>query len=172
MIPPLYVRPLTQQERDALEDGLRSKDAFTLRRSQILLASAQGQTPRQIAIALHCAVQTVRNAIHAFEHDALGSLQAGSSRPLRAQPVLKDKDLPAIRGLLEQSPRTYGKPTSVWSLSLLAQVAYEQGLSDTRLSYETIRQAIKRLGLNWKRAKHWIASPDPAYTRKKSDVTA
>jgi hypothetical protein len=32
---------------------------------------------------------------------------------------------------------------------------------------ETIRQALRRLGVGWKRAKAWITSPDPAYLRKK-----
>jgi hypothetical protein len=35
----------------------------------------------------------------------------------------------------------------------------------------TIRDAIVRLGANWKRAKHWISSPDPAYVRKKIVAT-
>ena len=34
-----------------------------------------------------------------------------------------------------------------------------------------IRDAILRLGANWKRAKHWITSPDPAYVRKKIVAT-
>src|SRR5262249_12923497 len=33
---------------------------------------------------------------------------------------------------------------------------------------EAIRVALKRLGIRWRRAKHWITSPDPAYARKKS----
>ena len=41
--------------------GLRSHDAFTVRRCQIVLASAEGQKPSQIATTLHCAPQTVRN---------------------------------------------------------------------------------------------------------------
>ena len=28
-----------------------------------------------------------------------------------------------------------------------------------------------RLGVGWKRAKHWITSPDPAYARKKARAT-
>ncbi len=40
-----------------------------------------------------------------------------------------------------------------------------------RLEAETIRDAIHRLGMGWKRAKDWITSPDPAYLRKKSGVT-
>ena len=35
---PLYVRPLTEAERRALEDSLHSPEAFVLRRAQIVLA--------------------------------------------------------------------------------------------------------------------------------------
>jgi len=58
MKPPLFVRPLTDEERHDLEVGLRSKHAFTLRRCQIVLASAQRHTPAQIAQAVGCSVQT------------------------------------------------------------------------------------------------------------------
>jgi DNA-binding NarL/FixJ family response regulator len=64
MKPPLYIRPLTPAEHQQLEAGLRSSDAFTLRRCQILRASACGQRPAQIARQLGCATQSVRNAIH------------------------------------------------------------------------------------------------------------
>lgn len=40
----------------------------------------------------------------------------------------------------------------------------------SRVSDETVRDAINRLGLGWKRAKNWIASPDPEYARKKNDA--
>ena len=46
---PLYVRALSTTEKHALRKGLRSADAFVLRRCQILLASAQGQPAREIA---------------------------------------------------------------------------------------------------------------------------
>ena len=70
-----------------------------------------------------------------------------------------------------QSPRTFGKPTSLWTLQLAAAVAHERGLTGDRVSYETVRRALKAMGTNWKRAKHWITSPDPAYARKKSNAT-
>jgi hypothetical protein len=37
MKPPIFVRTLSNDERKRLEAGLRSKDAFALRRSQMLL---------------------------------------------------------------------------------------------------------------------------------------
>src|SRR5436309_8900932 len=58
MKPPLFVRPLTDEERHHLEGGLRSKKAFTLRRCQILLASAQQHTPAQIAKHVGCSVRS------------------------------------------------------------------------------------------------------------------
>jgi len=44
MKPPLFIRPLSPEEHQAIRAGLRSPSAFTLRRSQILLASAEGNT--------------------------------------------------------------------------------------------------------------------------------
>jgi hypothetical protein len=64
--PPLLVRPLTDEERHHREGGLRSTHAFTVRRGQILLASAQRHTPAQIAPHVGCSVQTVRHALPAF----------------------------------------------------------------------------------------------------------
>ena len=46
-------------------------------------------------------------------------------------------------------------------------MAHAEGLSPAELSVETIRQALLRLGVGWKRAKRWLTSPDPAYARKK-----
>src|SRR5262249_48376939 len=43
MKPPSFVRTLTAAEQQPLQAGLRSADAFTVRRCQILLQSAKGQ---------------------------------------------------------------------------------------------------------------------------------
>jgi hypothetical protein len=172
MKPPLFVRPLAEAERAALRQGLRSPDAFTLRRCQILLRSDQGLRPSQIAAALSCGSQTVRDALHAFAAEGPGCLQAKPKTPKTvhaAWPQDRDGDL---RALLHQSPRTFGKPTSLWTLPLAAQVCFEKGWTPRRLSGETIRLVLKRLGVGWKRAKHWLVSPDPEYARKKKCGTS
>jgi DNA-binding CsgD family transcriptional regulator len=158
MKPPMYIRPLTSEERQQLEAGLRSSDAVTLRRCQILLASARGQRPAQIARQLSCATQSVRHAIHAFHHRGLASRHAQSRRPKRTRLMLVAEPL---RGLLHERPRACGKPRSTWPLRWAAEVCWEQGLPPTQVSIETIRQALKRLGVNWRRAKRWITSPAP-----------
>ena len=169
---PIYVRPITDAEQHALQEGLRSADAFVLRRCKILLASARGQHAREIATLLGCDDQTVRNAIQAFNACGLASLRRGSSAPLPTPHAVFDPNRrEQLRTLLHQSPRTFGKPTSVWTLRLVAEVAYAEGIIPRPVSGETIRHALATLKTGWKRAKRWITSPDPAYLRKKNSAT-
>jgi transposase len=169
---PVFVRPLTDAERARLATGLRSSEAFVLRRSQILLASARGASAPQIARQLGCDDQTVRNAIAAFNARGLAALQKGSSRPHRVHAAFDLARGEQLRALLHQSPRTFGKPTSLWTLELAADVSCEQGLTPARVSGETIRVTLRRLGVRWNRAKQWITSPDPEYARKKAPAIA
>ncbi len=166
---PLFVRPLTETERATLTAGLRSPTAFTLRRCQILLASARQEHVPAIARALGCNTQTVRNAIHAFNQSGLAALTEGSSRPHRIAATFDADAAQRLRALLHQSPRTFGKPTSLWTLDLAAEICAAEGITAARVTGETIRVTLRRLGVRWQRAKHWITSPDPAYGRKKSD---
>jgi transposase len=172
MKPPLFVRELSDAERRALHAGLRSREAFTLRRAQILLASADGLRPTAIAARVGCAVGTVHNTLHAFGKEGTGCLSEKKRGPKDARPILDEAKADPLKGLLHQSPRRFGKPRSTWTLDLLADVAFEQELTPRRLSHEAVRQAVKRLGSGWKRAKQWITSPDPAYARKKKPATA
>ena len=172
MKPPIFIRKLSKEERKRLESGLRSKDAFTLRRSQMLSASSRGDEVPQIATNLGCAQQTVRDAIHAFNERGLDALVAGSSRPKHIHGAFDESGAQALRELLHCSPREFGHDTSLWTLEMAAQVAFEEGLTQRRVSGETIRATLARLlGVRWMRAKRWITSPDPLYERKKAGAT-
>jgi DDE superfamily endonuclease/Winged helix-turn helix len=165
---PLFVRALTDGERQALEESLRSPDAFVLRRAQIVLASAAGERTGQIAPRVGFTPQAVRGVIRAFNARGLDALQRSSSRPGVIYSAFDTPRALALRDLLHQSPRLFDRPTSVWTLELAADVAYEQGLTATRVSGETIRATLARMGVHWRRAKEWITSPDPEYARKKA----
>jgi transposase len=171
MHPPIFVREPSVGERARLEADLRAPAAFTVRRAQIVLLSAEGRRPKEIARGLRCATQTVRNGIRAFNAAGLGALTAGSSRPTSAAPVLGEAELERLRAILHRSPRAFGHARSTWTLALLAEVAHAEGLSETVLSLETIRRALLRLGVGWKRAKRWLTSPDPAYAQKNVGAT-
>lgn len=158
---PVYVRPLTDDERRQLEAARHTPDAFRLRRAQMVLASGRGLSPQPIAQLVGCCVQTVRNVIHAFNTTGLAGIAKQSTRPKSVEPTLNTPTCERLQHILHQSPRTYGKPTGVWTLALAAQVCHEQGVTARCMSDETIRRALQRLQTNWKRAKHWITSPDP-----------
>jgi len=164
----VIVRALTEEERERLAAGLDAKDLYEVRRCQILLASDRGEWAPHIAEMLGCTDQTVRNVVREFEQAGLDAcLTRGSSRPQTIHRKVDEVADEQLRALLHQSPRTFGKPTSVWTLDLAAEVSVAEGITTERVSGETIRQAILRLGVRWKRAKQWITSPDPEYARKK-----
>jgi transposase len=165
---PLFVRPLTEKEQAELEASRRSSLGFTVRRSQMVLLSAQGQSTPTIARLIGCSDQTVRNAIADFHERGLAALQPKSSRPHTTHEVFDEQGRERLRAMLHQSPRTFGKETSIWTLELAAEVSFTMGIASRPISGETVRHALKLLGVRWKRAKHWITSPDPDYRRKKN----
>jgi len=164
---PIFIRPLTVDEHHQVQKGLRSSDAFVLRRCQILLASSRGERAPAIALQLGCDDQTVRNVIKDFNATGLAVLQEGSSRPHHLRTTFTEEGCQHLQDLLHRSPHDFGRDRGVWTLELAAQVSFEQGIIATEVSTESVRRALKRLKTNWKRAKHWITSPDPLYLQKK-----
>ena len=167
----MFVRPLLAEEREALQRGLKSPSSFVLRRSQVLLASASGQGPTAIGRVVGCTPQAARDAIRAFAAEGLGCLTAKSKarkNPANAWSRTHDGDL---KELLHRSPRDFGNPTSLWTLALVAGACHQKGWAQRTVSGEAIRLILKRLGVGWKRAKHWITSPDPEYAKKKGPGT-
>lgn len=168
---PVFIRSLTQSERNQIGAGLRSPNAFVLRRCQILLASSRGEHARAIAKQLGCNDQTVRNVIHSFNKTGLQVLKRGSSRPHRLRAAFSPEGLLALQTLIHRSPRDFGIQTSLWSQDRLAQVSFTLGFANKVVTGEAMRKILKRLGINWKRAKHRITSPDLHYQEKKTHET-
>ena len=107
---PIFVRPLSDAERESLEAGLRSPDAFTLRRCQILLASDRGKNAYQIAhedrsrVRLQSADRAQR---HTHLHNEKGlpeALQPGSKHPHTVHRAFDPEQAEALRELLHQLP--------------------------------------------------------------------
>lgn len=169
---PRFVRALTRDERVALEGGLSSREAFVLRRCQIVLASAAGERVPAIARRVGRTARAVPAVLDAFEARGPDAcLRRRSARPHTIHAAVPPERAEELRALLHQSPRTFGKATSLWTLDLAAEVSFERGVTATRVTGETIRATLVRLGVKWQRAKDWITSPDPEYARKKALAT-
>ena len=166
---PLYVRELNSEEQAQLQAGLRASSAFTVRRSQIILMnSEEGLTARQIAARLRCSDQCVREALRAFEAEGIACLKAKSHRKHTLTTKFDARGLERLSALVHESPRAYGYNNSLWSLPQLATVSVEQGLTREAVSHETVRQALKKLDIDWRRARKHISSPAAHYEQKKT----
>jgi hypothetical protein len=158
-------------ERRVLEAGLGSADAFVLRRCQLVLGSADHEPVPVLAKRVGRTERNVHAVLDAFEARGLACLQRRSSRPHTVHAAFPPERAEALKALLHQSPRAFDQPTSLWTLELAAAVSFAQGLTAARVTGETIRATLARLGVKWQRAKTWITSPDPEYARKKDGAT-
>ena len=137
-----------------------------------MLASSRGENAHRIARSLGCDSQTARTAIKRFDEGGIReALYKRSSRPKKIRAAFDGERAVRLREMLHRSPREFGKDTSLWTLALAAEVSFEEGITKERVSAETVRATLERMGIRWLRAKRWITSPDPQYERKKGAAT-
>ena len=139
----------------------------------MLLASASRHLASKIAENLGCGSQTVRNAIHDFNERGMAALVAGSSVPKQVHAAFDEAEGRVPTADAPPLPREFGKESSLWTLEMVAEVTFEEGLTERRVRGETIRATLSRLlGVSWKRAKRWISSPIPNTNEKKEARSA
>ena len=166
---PLYARALTEEDRIRLRQSLKAASGFSVRRAQMILKSAdEGLKVGEIGKELGCSGQTVREAIRAFHAEALACLHHKKPGRKDEQRAFDDEARKDLRQLIRRSPRDFGHETSLWTLDLLAETSLEQGLVHAPITGETVRATLVVMGINWRRAKKRITSPDKHYERKKS----
>jgi transposase len=152
----LAMLPLADEERQQLKAGLRSHEAFTLRRCQILLARAEGEPPARIARIVGCTRMTVNHVVNDFCSRGIACIheelrRAGALH--RGRPRVEEKE-PAIIDALEQllADETAGDPMceKKWvrvTQARLAQQLEEQGY---RLTDKTVARLLKQMGFSLK----------------------
>jgi hypothetical protein len=98
-----------------MEGGLRSADAFLVRRCQSVLASEYGAGVPRIARQVGGSDQAVRKVVHAFTTQGVACLERGSSRPHTTRARWGSEGAERLQAVLHQSPRTFGHPSSLWT---------------------------------------------------------
>ena len=167
---PLFVRPLTADEQATLETGLRSSSAlpYAAARGSSPVPRARRDRDKHDLMLYHDCPQRYACVALPRPGCAMGPLIA----PTHHGDLFAAGACESLRALLPQSPRTFGKPPSRWTLALAAEVSCAQGLTPRLVSDETMRLALRRLRVTWKRAKPWSTGPDPAYARQKNGATS
>lgn len=165
----LVVRALTEAERHTLRAGLKAREGFTVRRSQIIMLSAEEQlSSAAIGDRVGCTGAAVRKVLHAFEREGIACIHAKSRARHDNQRAFSREAEERLCELMHQSPRQHGYAVSYWTLALLAAVCYQRQWVAHPVHPDTVRATLHRLGFNWKRAKRWMTSPDPHYAVKKN----
>jgi transposase len=142
--------------------------------AKIVAHSWDGLRTRQIAEALGCHPQTVRERLHAFnDHgvDGLGMKPGGGRKPRLSEhersTILHLVQLPPpgkptyeLTGELE-APDPHGEPE--WTLDALTAMACTKGIQVAR---SQVRRILVAEGVRWRHTRLWASTTDPDFAPK------
>jgi transposase len=156
---------MTRTQREQLDRLYRTTKVPRLRtRAQmILLAAEQGLKVPQIAAIVRESEATVLRWLKRYLAEGIEGLQ-DAPRPGRPSEVTEGYRT-ALLAAVRRRPRSLGLPFSLWTLQRLVDYLAEH--TGIRVSDETVRRALKQMGIVLSRPQHKISSPDPEYALKK-----
>jgi transposase len=143
---PLY---LTEEQRDELENGLKSGNApaRVQTRARILLltdrSTGQGRTDQEIAATLLCSSATVANVRHRFLNEGLQAALVEKPRPGRAPKITGDIEAQIAVIACSDPPEGQAR----WTVRLLTSRVIELGLVDA-IDHTTIWERLKKTHSN------------------------
>jgi transposase len=160
------LRPVTDEEREALEPIRRSRKAEQrqVERARIILGLAEGRRPSEIAAEVGRSEPTVYACLHRFNQRGLDSLkdERRSGRPMtyneeeRGRMVVTAKTRPWLLGL----------EYTHWTLDRLVEYV-NQGLN-IPISRSQLGEILHLEGLKWYQEQtYFTESPDPQFAEKR-----
>jgi transposase len=154
-------------ERLAKETG----EARLLRRALALLWLDTGETPSVIAARLRVSRQIVYGWAQRFgvRPGRLSARLADAPRSGRPGRISAAID-PLLDLLVDQDPRQYGHAATTWTAPLLRQ--HLQEAEGVAASERSVRLALRRLGLRWKRPRHRLALRPSTWRQAKGGSNA
>ena len=165
---PIYTRAITEKERETLRSELKSGKGVVVRRSHVILMSAdEGLKAQVIAERVGYSDETVRQVIQQFNKSGLLAIYPKAYGRHDDQRAFNDAARDQLKAIVRQSPRDFGCESSMW---ILAEVSYQEGLTDRIVHLDTMSETLSQIGVNWKKAKRHIQSPDEHYGRKKNEA--
>lgn len=163
----IYVRDITDEEEAELKAILRrSDDAIKVKRSQIILASAQKRRVPEISRSFRFSRDYVCDVIHSFDRVGFQALESKYEN-CGKKPTFTEEIQRRIIDAALTKPCDLGLPFTCWSLSKLKDHIANQGYVES-ISIETIRQILKEHGIKYRHTKTWKDSNDPEFESKKT----
>ena len=169
MAEPIRVREISNEEGNRLLRAVRrsSGSIVTWRRSQMVLLSAQGMDPSQIARVTFTSPDRVREVIRNFNADGFDALypRYRGGRP----PKHSEAERAEIKRIALARPTDHDLPFSTWSLTKLAEHLVEREVVED-ISHEGLRKLLDAEGVSFQRIKTWKQSTDPDFESRKERV--
>jgi transposase len=173
-MPKLITLCLTPEQEEQLKQIRDThKNAYMRERAAAILKVSQGISPRQVALTGLLKPRkpdTIRDWVKRYQSEGIAGLpvKPGRGRKPAYSPKYQSKQeaKEAILHTVRREPSQFGKSTSRWSLSYIADVCkWLQVNTPSGLS-----KLLKRLGISYKRGRSYIYSPDPNYQQKMDSI--
>jgi transposase len=158
---PISLRPLTSDERAAVQRLARSRTASArlVERAQIVWAASQGEPVTHIAHRLGLDRRTVASRLLRFHKQGLTALEDAprSGRP----PTYTQAQVGEVIATALTKPTTLGLPFACWTLDRLqAYLNEERGVG--------IDEILLAEGLRWRTQETWFGERvDPEFAEKR-----
>jgi transposase len=164
----IYVRNITNEEEAELKAILRrSDDAIKVKRSQIILASAQKRRVPEISRSFGFSRDYVCDVIHSFDKVGFQALESKYEN-CGKKPTFTEDVRRRIIDVALTKPSDLRLPFTCWSLTKLRDYIVNQGNIEP-ISVETIRQILIENGIKYRHTKTWKESNDPEFESKKTE---
>jgi len=147
----LYVRQPTEEERAELTRMRRQEIGRVSRRAQMVLLSAQRRTVPEIAALFEVSRATVRFWVRQFDAAGPAGLrdEPRSGRPRKVTPQVEGELATWLARDPQQADPTY--LATFWTVAMLLLTASSR--LQLALAPTTLRTALHRLGLRWRRPR-------------------
>jgi DNA-binding NtrC family response regulator/tetratricopeptide (TPR) repeat protein/transposase len=144
MFQPLFVRALTPDEREGLDQYSKSPNKEEGVRARVILSSAEGKTAIEISQTIGSHPANIKKWIRKFNADGLEGISAKKRGPQGGpRPKFTPFQIEAMLDLASTEPAEAGYSFREWTPQKLATAAMQRGIVD-RISHVTVRQILKR----------------------------
>jgi len=151
---------LSTNERKMLLQAYRSgTDSRVARRAHIVLLRADGLTWEHIRRVLYCSNDLIADTLHAWASGGVAAVLEPASAATRVPAWL----LKVLRWVSQHTPQDFGFFRSRWSCDCLSALLGERGW---RVSGESVRRGLHRLGYVWRRPRPIVGPTDPEFADK------
>jgi transposase len=163
----LEYRPITEEERIALEQLKRSQtaEARLVERAKMVFMVHDGQRPVDVAAKLDRTAATVYSRLKRFDEEGLAGLE---DKPKSGRkPTYTETERGQVIALARTDPQKLGLPFGNWTLDRL--VAYLRENDQIGMSRAQLARVLKAEGLRWYQEQvYFTERPDPQFVEKRA----